>query len=108
MRARLAARGVRLPDYEMLEQTDLIEAERQSLLIEFGKETVRILSAARDSAQANALIEHLKKIYFIGYEEQERRRIKEQAEELVRLSQLTFHVTPTKEGGILEFGKRKP
>lgn len=95
-----------LHKYSALEQVDFIEAERQNLLIEFGRETVRILSNAKDSNKAMALIDHLKRIYFIGYEDQERRRLKKEAEELVKLSRLTFRVTPTPGGGILEVGDR--
>lgn len=105
MRARLISRGVRLSDFSSLERVDLLEAERQNLLIEFGRETIRIMSSAKDSNQAMALIEHLKRIYFIGYEDQERRRMKRDAEELVKLSQLTFHVTPRGDSGVLEIRK---
>ena len=99
------ANGVRLPDYSLMEQVDFVEAEKRSLLIEFGKECVRILSSAKareDPNRANALIEHLKEIYFIGYGDRKRRKIKDQASELIRLTQMTFHAVPTPDGGRLE------
>ena len=101
----MISRGVPLSQYSDLEQIDFIEAERQNLLIEFGRETVRIMSSSPDRSRAMALIEQLKKIYFIGYEEQERRKMQKEAEELVKLSQMTFRVTPKAGGGILEIGK---
>lgn len=94
-----------LPDYDPLEQVDLLEAEKRDLLIEFGKEVVHVLASAKDSRQAMSLIEHLKRVYFIGHEEREKRRIKEEADELIRLSQLTFRVSPSKGGGILTIDK---
>jgi len=100
------ARGVRLTDYSLLEQADLLEAERMTLLIEFGKEVVRIMSVAQDSKHAQALIEHLKKIYFIGYEEQEKRKLLKDADELVRLSQMTFNVVQGPGGHRLEIEKK--
>lgn len=101
------ARGVHLPDFDMLEQVDLMEAERRTLLIEFGREVVHVLAMAKDQQQAQALIDHLKHIYFIGYEDQERQKLKEQADELVRLSKLTFRVSAGPGGATLEIGGKK-
>lgn len=101
------ARGVRLEDFDPLEQFDLMEAERRGLLIEFGKETIRIMSSAKDSNQAMALIGHLRRIYFIDEEEKEKRRIRKEAEELVRLSQMTFRVVTSPSGAVLEIGGKK-
>lgn len=82
----------------MLEQTDLLEVERRGLLMEFGREAVHILATAKDHQQALALIEHLRRIYFVGYEEQEQARVRAQADELVRLGQLAYRVV-SKPGG---------
>lgn len=96
------ARGVPLTNYSLMEQADLIEVERMNILIEFGKEVVRIMAVAQDAKQAQALIEHLKKIYFIGHEEQEKRKLLRDADELVRLSQMSFNVTRGPGGWTLE------
>ncbi len=102
---RLVARGVRLTDYSMLEQVDLLEAEKRDLFIDFGKETVRILSTARDSDKALALVKHLKKVFFVEESGKEKELIKDQADELIRLSQLTYRITPKRGGGTLEITK---
>jgi len=83
-----------------------MEAERRGLLIEFGRETIHILSAAKDSSQAMALIDHLRRIYFIDEEEKEKRKIRKEAEELVRLSQMTFRVVPSPSGAVLEISEK--
>jgi hypothetical protein len=83
----------------MLEQTDLLEVERRGLLMEFGKEAIRILSTAKDHQKALALIEHLRRIYFVGYEEQEQAKVRAQADELIRLGQLAYRVV-SKPGGV--------
>jgi hypothetical protein len=90
---------VQLPEFGLLEQADLVEAERRSLLIEFGKEAVQVFSTAKDHDKAVALLEELRKIYFIGYEEKQKRQIREQADELIRLSQLTYRISPKPGGG---------
>jgi hypothetical protein len=90
----------------MLEQADLIEVERRGLLIEFGKEAIRVFSTAKDHDKAVALLDELRKIYFIGYEEKQKHQIREQADELIRLSQLTYRITPKPGGGgILQVSK---
>lgn len=94
-----------LQDYSLLEQTDLIAAERHNLLMEFGKEAIRIMSTAKDSEKAMALIEHLRGIYFIGYKEKQEEKERKQTEELIRLGQLTYRVIPKPGGGVLEIGK---
>lgn len=93
------SRGVHLQEFSLLEQADLIETERRGLLIEFGKEAIRVFSTAKDHDKAIALLEELRKIYFIGYEEKQRRQIRDQTDELVRLSQLTYRITPKPGGG---------
>jgi prephenate dehydrogenase len=90
----------------MLEQTDLIEAERRNLLMEFGKEAIHILSSAKDHDKAMALIEYLRRIYFIGYEETQQEKARAQAEEIVRLGQLTYRVVLKPGGGTLEIGDK--
>lgn len=94
-----------LPDFDPLEQIDLIEAEQRSLLIEFGREVIRINASVKDSHASGALIEHLKRLYFIGHEERRKRRAQEDAAELVKLSKMTFRVTRGPGGPVLEAGK---
>lgn len=93
-----------MPAFSMLEQTDLIEAERRSLLMEFGKEAIHIMSSAKDHDRAMALIEYLRRIYFIGYEERQQEKARAQADELIRLGQLTYRVVPKAGGAALEIG----
>lgn len=82
-----------------------MEAERRGLLIDFGKEVIHVLSSAKDGKQAQALIQHLRRLYFIDEEARERARTKVDAEELIRLSQLTYRITPKAGGGgTLEIG----
>lgn len=73
-----------------------------TILIDFGKEAVRIMSQAKDANHARALIEHLKKIYFIGHEDKEKEEISRQVETLVDMAQKTFRVTRTPGGPSLE------
>jgi len=89
---------VPLADYSALEQVDFIEAERHELLIDFGKQAILVMASAKNHDHAMALIERLRKIYFIEAEEQERQLIAKQADELIRLSKFTFRVVPTAGG----------
>jgi hypothetical protein len=99
---------VPLSDYDPLEQVDLLEAEQRSLVIEFGREVVHVTAATRGDPQASsALIEHLKKLYFIGHEERQKLRAQEDAAELVRLSKLTFRLSKGPGGAnVLEVGNK--
>jgi hypothetical protein len=101
----LIAKGVRLPDFSLLEQIDLLEVERKNLMIDFGKEAIRIMSTAKDSDKALALISHLRKIFFIDEERKEKEKISKQADELLRLGQLTYRIAPKEGRGILEITK---
>ena len=94
-----------LSQYSELEQIDLIEAEKANLLIEVGREIVRILSVAKDARQADALIEQIKRIYFIGYEEEKRRDMKKEIDELVELTKMTFELVSGPGGVTLEMSK---
>lgn len=105
---RLLTRGVPLSEYSPLEQTDFIEAERHELLIDFGKQAILVMASAKNHEHAMALIERLRKIYFIEAEEQERKLIAQQADELIRLSKFTFRVVPTAGGrGALQIEEGK-
>lgn len=107
MRATLLARGVRLDRYPALEQCDLIEAVRREFLIDFGKQAILIMASAKSHDHAMALIERLRKLYFIEAAEQEKRLLADQADELIRLSQYAFRVVPTAGGrGALEIKKK--
>lgn len=96
---------MRLSEWSLLEQTDIIEAEKRDLLIDFGKETVRVMSNAKDPSKAMALIEHLRRIYFVEAEEQDQQNTREQVDELIRLAQLTYRVEPRKGGALLTIGE---
>ena len=103
---RLLTRGVPLHQYDQLEQTDFIEAERHELLMDFGKQAILIMASAKSHDHAMALIERLRKIYFIEAEEQEKKLIAQQADELIRLTKYAFRVVPTAGGrGALEISK---
>ena len=102
---RLIAKGVHLPNYDLLEQVDLIEGERRNLFIEFTKEAMHIAATA-EKDRAMALIRQLRKTYFIDEEQADRRRISEQADELMRLSQLAYRFRPTADGGAVDIVKK--
>lgn len=88
----LVSRGVDLSQYSDAEEFELLEMEKARLTIEFGREAVKIMAMARDSQHANALIEQLKKIYFIGYEDRKKTRVDEDVAELIEISKKTFSV----------------
>jgi len=94
----LLIRGVRLSNYSQLEQIDFIEAERHELLMDFGKQAILILASAKHHDHAMALIERLRKIYFIEAVEQERELMAQQADELIRLTKYAFKIVPTAGG----------
>jgi hypothetical protein len=96
---------VRLTEYDILEQVDILEAEKRNLFIEFGKAALTIMSTAKDSDTALALVNHLRKIFFVDDKQKEREQIKDQADELIRLSQLTYRIAPGRGRGILEVTK---
>lgn len=87
-----------LPDYSLLEQVDLVEAERQEDLKDFGKQAIMIMALAKDHDHAMALIEKMRKIYFIEAAEQEKQLLDRQADELIRLAKYAYRVVPTAGG----------
>ena len=89
---------MRLPDYSLLEQVDIIEAERQEDLKDFGKQALLIMSTTKDHDHAMALIEKMRKIYFIEAAEQEKQLLARQADELIRLAKYSYRVVPTAGG----------
>lgn len=94
--------------YSELEQIDFVEAERHTLLMDFSKQAILIMASAKNHDHAMALIERLRKIYFIEAEEQDRQLIARQADELIRLSKFTFRVIPTAGGrGALQIEEGK-
>lgn len=101
----MIAKGVPLPDYDILEQVDILEAEKRNLMIEFGKGAIQIMATAKDKDHAIALIDHLKKIFFVDEEKKDRVQISRQADELIRLGQLTYRITPKAGRASLEITK---
>ena len=87
------------------EEADILHAEQLNILIEFGRETIRVHSQAKDRQVSDALIEHLKKLYFIGYEKRKKEEISKDAERLVELSRGTFKVRWGPRGAELEMDK---
>lgn len=63
-------------------------------MIEFGKEAINIMATAQDKDHAISLINHLKKIFFVDESKKEKAHISKQADELIRLSQLTYRIAP--------------
>ena len=88
-----------LPEYDDLEQVDLLEAEKRDLLMRFMDQVVNIMSSAGPSNESMELIKRLKEIYFVGYAEQRKIESQKAAQELIELSQKTFHVSPGVRGG---------
>lgn len=87
-----------LHQYSPLEQNDFIEAERHELLMDFGKQAILVMASAKNHDHAMALIERLRKIYFIEAAEQDKKLLEQQADELIQAMKYTFRVVPTAGG----------
>lgn len=90
-----------LSEYDLLEQVDLIEAERRDLFIDFGREAIKVLSTAKDHDHAMSLIGHLRKIFFVDEGQKDHEKISKQADELIRMGSLTYTIEPKKGGASL-------
>ena len=66
--------------------------EKARLNLEFGREAVKIMAACPNNQHANALIEQLKRVYFIGYEQKRKARLEKEVEELIEISKRTFKI----------------
>lgn len=63
-------------------------------MMEFGKVAIQVMATAKDKDQAIALVNHLKQFFFVEEGKKDKIHIKRQAEELIRLSQLTYNIAP--------------
>jgi hypothetical protein len=98
---------VPLSDYDLLEQVDLIEAEKRMVLADFGKEVVRIYAMAKDPKEADKLVSHLRKVYFVDESDAEKHRLKKQADELISMTQSVFKVRKTAFGAAVEISNKE-
>jgi hypothetical protein len=85
---------VRLREWDALEQVDIIESEKRDLLWDFGKVAIQVMATCADKDHAMSLVNHLKKFIFIEEGKKEKAKIGKQAEELIRLTQLTYRISP--------------
>jgi len=96
---RLVTRGVHLPDYNLLEQIDLIEAEKRELLMRFMDSVTQVYAASGPTDDARELIKRLRNVYFVGQEEVEKQHTEKAARELEELSRKVFTIRPPRRKG---------
>jgi len=65
----------------------------------FMDQAFTILAPHGATAEAMELIKKLKEVYFVGYAEQRKIESQAAAQELIELSQKSFHVSPGVRGG---------
>lgn len=91
-----------LPDYGLLEQVDLIEAEKSELLMRFMDSVVQVYAPNGPTNEARELIKRLRNVYFVGSEVVEKQRSEKAARELEELSRKVFTIRPpTRKGGAM-------
>jgi hypothetical protein len=91
---------VHLPSYDLLEQIDLIEAEKRDLLMRFMDTVAAIYAPNGPTNEAQELIKRVRNVYFVGHEEAEKLQAEKAARELEALSRKVFTITaPTRKGG---------
>ena len=88
----MVAGGVDLTLLSEAEEFEYLEFERAQQNKEFGRDAMMLAAMCQDNRHGNDLIEQLRKIYFIGYEEHERSRMEKEVEELVKLTKKTFRL----------------
>jgi hypothetical protein len=93
---------VHLPSYDLLEQIDLIEAEKRDLLMRFMDTVVQVYASSGPTDDARELINRLRNVYFVGYEEVEKQQAEKAARELEALSRKVFRIRPpSRKGGAM-------
>jgi hypothetical protein len=90
---------VHLPSFGLLEQIDLIEAEKRELLMRFMDTVVQVYAPNGASNEARELIKRLRNVYFVGQEEVEKARAEKAARELEELSRKVFTIRPPRRKG---------
>ena len=91
-----------LPQYGLLEQVDLIEAEKRDLLMRFMDSVVQVYAPNGPTNEAQELIKRLRNVYFIGHDKVDRQRAEKAARELEALSRKVFTIRPpTRKGGAM-------
>lgn len=97
-----------ITQFSELEQHDLIEVEKRSLLMRFMDTVAVVYASSGPTKEARELIKKLRSVYFVGAEDQDKKRVEQAARELEALSRKVFTVTPAKRRGgpaILEISK---
>lgn len=96
-----------LPSYGLLEQIDLIEAEKRDLLMRFMDSVVQVYAPHGATDEARELIKRLRTVYFVGHGDVEKQRTEKAARELEELSRKVFTIRPPRQKGgamVLEVG----
>ena len=89
-----------LSSFGLLEQIDLIEAEKRDLLMRFMDAVVAIYAPNGATNEARELIKQLRNVYFVGHEEADKLRVEKAARELEALSRKVWTISaPTRKGG---------
>lgn len=91
-----------LPSFGLLEQIDLIEAEKRDLLMRFMDSVVAVYAPGGPTNEARELIKRLRNVYFVGHEEVEKQQAEKAARELEALSRKVFTIRPPhRKGGAM-------
>jgi hypothetical protein len=100
---------VHLPNYGLLEQIDLIEAEKRDLLMRFMDTVVAVYAPNGATNEARELIKRLRNVYFVGHEEVEKQQAEKAARELEALSRKVWTIErPTRKGGAMRLTVHDP
>jgi hypothetical protein len=100
---------VHLPSFGLLEQVDLIEAEKRDLLMKFMDTVATVYAPNGPTDEARELIKRLRNVYFVGHEEVEKQQAEKAARELEALSRKVFTITPpTRKGGAMRLTVSDP
>lgn len=85
-----------------LEEVDVLEFEQRELMLRYVEQSTAILASARNQAGAESLLEALRAEFFIGYTEADQQKRRLAADELVKMQEYAFTISPTAGGGRLE------
>jgi len=98
---------VHLPNYDLLQQVDLIEAEKRELLMRFMDTVVQVYAPNGPTNEARELIKRLRNVYFVGHEDKEKQQAEKAARELEALSRKVFTIhRPSRKGGAMRLEVR--
>ena len=91
--------AIDLRELSPLEEADVLEFEQRELTLRYVEQSTAILASAQNRTGAEALLEALRSEFFIGYDEANRRKRRLAADELVKMQQYAFTISPSPGGG---------